>query len=345
MKILYIGQNYGTSLQRNNALKRIGHDPSLIDPYSFLPSNRIIAKWVHLTGAFAFSSLIKNKILSNVKNRSFDLVWIDGGAICEPDLVIKLKEKFGFVINYNNDDPFPLIKFGDYPKWRHYRKSIPYYDLLAVVRKQNVDEVNRFGCKNVLMVFRSADEVFHKSVNFLPGEFEKWKSDVCFVGTWMPGRGSFMSKLIGRKLPLSIWGDRWNKSKHWNQIKPFWKGPGSFSTDYSKIIQASKISLGLLSIGNRDLHTQRSVEIPAIGGLFCAKRTPEHLSMYVEGREAVFWDNADECANVCLELLNSPVLRDKIALAGHQRCLQNNYFNEPTLEKILNQAKISGLNH
>jgi spore maturation protein CgeB len=343
MKILYIGQNYGTSLQRCHALKRIGHDPFLIDPYAYLHYNKFVAKWIQMTGAFAFSTRVKSQILENIQEKHFDLAWIDAGAVCEPDLIMELKNKFGFIINYNNDDPFPLKEYGDYNKWRLYRKSIPYYDLLAVVREQNVKEVNELGCKNVLHVFRSADEIHHKPVVLNSDEIKRWKSEVCFVGTWMPERGPFIARLLKKKLPLSIWGDRWHKSAEWNLIKPHWKGPGVFNTDYSKIIQSSKICLGLLSIGNRDLHTQRSVEIPAIGGLLCAKRSTEHLQMYTEGQEAVFWDNADECANMCLELLKSPNLRDEIARRGHARCLTNNYFNEPTLKHILEKAYEIGL--
>lgn len=343
MNILYIGQNYGTSLQRCQALKRIGHDPYLIDPFALIQSNRFVAKWIHLTGAFALSTWVKNQIIKDIEKKHFDLVWVDGGVLCEPDLIIKLKNKFGFVINYNNDDPFPLKEYGDYGKWRLYRESIPYYDLLAVVRKQNIKEVKEYGCKNVIHVFRSADEILHKPVVLNSDEVERWKSEVCFVGTWMPKRDSFIIRLLKRKLPLSIWGDRWHKSAEWNFIKPHWKGPGVFNSDYSKIIQSSKICLGLLSIGNRDDHTQRSVEIPAIGGLFCAKRSAEHLQMYTEGREAVFWDTADECADVCFDLLKSPDLRIEIARRGHERCLSNNYFNEPTMKHILDQAFEIGL--
>ena len=57
--------------------------------------------------------------------------------------------------------------------------------------------------------------------------------------------------------------------------------------------------------------------------------------MYEEGREAVFWKDADECARICKELLDDPERCKKIAKQGHDRCHKNNYFNEPMLSKII----------
>jgi spore maturation protein CgeB len=108
-----------------------------------------------------------------------------------------------------------------------------------------------------------------------------------------------------------------------------------YTTDYIKPILASKISIGLLSKDNRDLHTTRSVEIPALGSLLCSQRTSEHLNMYQEGKEAVFWSNADECSDICKTLLNQPDKRASIAKYGHMRCKTNNHFNEPMLSELL----------
>ena len=96
-----------------------------------------------------------------------------------------------------------------------------------------------------------------------------------------------------------------------------------------------QICLGLLSKGNRDLHTRRSVEIPYIGSLLCAERTREHLTMYKEDEEAVFWDTPEECAQKCLALLADEEKRSRIAEAGHLRCMASDYLNEPVMRRIL----------
>lgn len=332
MKILHIGRSHGTTYHRYQALKRLGHEVTMVDPFTVLPSNRWVAKWIYETGAWGLEKRVEKYVLDVTAGAHFDLALVDGGFVIGPGLVKALGSKIGFVANYNVDDPFPTA---DWRKWRLYRDSIPYYDLLVVVREQNISEVKLAGAKNVLHVFRSADEVAHKPIPLTDVDRVKWASQVAFVGTWMPERGPFMARLLERGVPLSIWGDRWHKAREWNQIKDAWRGSGVFNQDYNRIIQSSKICLGLLSRDNRDFHTQRSAEIPALGGLFCAERTAEHQQLYEDGHEAVFWNDADECADICLDLLKSPEKCREIAFNGHARCLKNNHFNEPMLRRII----------
>ena len=280
------------------------------------------------------NGLIK-KVLDSINGMEFDFCLVDGGYVVDPRLVQELKRKCKYIVNFNVDDPFSSPHWR---KWRLYRESIPEYDLLTVVRTQNIDEVGLSGAKKVQHVLRMADELAHKPIELSTNDKANWASDVCFIGTWMPERGPFMAKLIEQGVPLSIWGDRWQKSKEWKIIQAAWRGPGIYTSEYIKPIIAAKICLGLLSKGNRDLHTQRSVEVPAVGGLLCAERTTEHMDMYEEGKEAVFWEDADECADVCKALLKDPERCKYIAKRGHERCLENNYFNEPALEKIISCA-------
>lgn len=332
MKILHIGRKHGTTYHRYQALKRLGHDVILVDPFTFLPTNRWMAKWIYETGAWGLEKSIERHVLDSITDLDFEFALVDGGYVIGPDLIKSLRKKIGYVANYNVDDPFSK---SEWRKWRLYRESIPYYDLLVVVREQNINEVKLSKAKNVLHVFRTADEIAHRPVTLSDAECISWRSQVAFVGTWMPERGPFMARLIERGVPLSIWGDRWQKASEWSLIKNVWRGPGVFNEDYNRIIQTSKICLGLLSKDNRDLHTQRSAEIPALGGLFCGERTSEHKRMYEDGLEAVYWDNADECADVCLDLLRHPAKCEQIALNGHARCIKNDLFNEPMLKKII----------
>src|SRR5208282_6242884 len=106
--------------------------------------------------------------------------------------------------------------------------------------------------------------------------------------------------------------------------------------EYVRAIQCAKICLGLLSKGNRDLHTTRSLEIPAIGSLLLAERTVEHEMLYREDEEAVFWSDADECAEKCFALLADEARIRRIAAAGHARALANGHFNEKVVSMVLN---------
>lgn len=333
MKILYLGEGNGTSKQRSDALVRLGHEVKLIDPDNFLPKNSFLFKWRWKTGGLFLENYVRKKVLSSLDKNKFDLVIVNGGSLVGPGLVQELKKYANAVVNYNIDDPFGTR---DLKLWRLYLKAVPYYDLLVVVREANVAEAYALGAKKVAQIWRSADEVAHRPRTLTQEDYLQWGSDVLFVGTWMPERGSFMAALIEAGIPLTIYGDRWHKAKEWPIIRQAWKGKPLYEADdYAKAIQTAKISLGLLSKGNRDFHTTRSLEIPALGGLLCAERTVEHLQLYKEGEEALFWSDEKECIRVCQQLLQDADMCKQIAQKGRAKCIQNNSFNEAIMKKII----------
>jgi hypothetical protein len=206
------------------------------------------------------------------------------------------------------------------------------------MREVNVTEACQRGARDVLRVFMSADERQHAPLHLTTAEQERWRSDVLFVGTWFPERGSFLLRLIDLGLPITLYGSNWQKAPEWSRLRPYWKGSQLEGRDYVAAIQCSKICIGLLSKGNRDQHTTRSIEIPAIGALLCAERTAEHQAMYVEGEEALFWRDAVECAQACLLATRDEQRRLSMAAAGHARTFRNAHYNEPVLARIIERA-------
>jgi len=339
MRIAYIGQHRGTSLHRGRALERLGHAVTIIDPWSWLPQGRWVGPWMHRAGGMGSNILLARRIAEAVAIARPDLVWVDQGEWFGPRILRAIRERCGAavpIVNYTIDDPFGGR---DGRRFAPYLKAQPNYDLVAVVREPNVAEAMQAGARRVIRVYRSADEVAHRPRELTETQQQHFASEVAFVGTWMPERGPFMAELIRHGVPLSIWGDRWQKAPEWPQLAPHWRGPGlTMDDDYAAAILASKVSLGLLSKGNRDLHTTRSLEIPALGGLLCAERTREHLELYDEVCEAVFWDDAAECAEQCRALLADEARRKAIAAAGHVRALRNGHYNEEVMQGIIDAA-------
>jgi spore maturation protein CgeB len=343
VKILYIGEDAGTSRHRANALCRNGHVVHILDPRSLFiglrQCQRIIDKWVFETGGLFLETFVSHRIQRKVTNTDYDLVWVNGGELVGPELVQALRRFGARIVNYNNDDPFGDR---DRNKWRVYRRAVRFYDLVVVVRESNVKEAYRLGAKRVLCVYMSADEVAHAPRALRSEDEKQWSSEVAFIGTWMPERGAFLARLIELGLPISIWGDRWKKAIEWSTVGPYWRGPGLETDAYAKAVQHSKICLGLVSKGNRDLSTTRSFEIPYLGGLLCAERTTDHLELYVEGDEAVFWSDADECAEICKQLLQDAKTRKRIAASGRIRAIQNGHLNQNVTQRILREIVENG---
>jgi spore maturation protein CgeB len=270
-----------------------------------------------------------------LKENSYDLCFVDSGEWVPPSVIKLLKKHTGKIVNYNIDDPLGMR---DAARFRVYRRSVPFYDLCAVVRIENVAEAEQLGAKDVMRVFRSYDEVSHAPRSLTEADRLRWQADVLFLGTWFPERGPFLVDLVNRGVPLTIRGANWNKAPEWGVLQPYWKGGQLQGSEYAMAIQCAKVSLGLLSKGNRDLHTTRSLEIPALGGLLCAERTTEHRDMYEEGEEALFWGDPEECARVCLMILADDARRNRIAAAGHARSLVGGHRNELVLQAIIERA-------
>ncbi len=335
MDVLYVGPDRGTSRHRAQALDRLGHRVHVIDPRVLVERSRLVARWAWWTGALFLEELSRRYVLARIAGREFALALVDGGELVGPALVRDLRRRCGAVVNYNADDPYGRR---DGPRWRLYLKAVPEYDLVVVVREINVAEAYARGARRVLRVYRSADEEAHAPRSLTPADRSRWTDDVMFIGTWMSERGALAAELIRAGVRLSIYGDGWQKAPEWPTFRRAWRGPAIYGDEYVKAIQSAKVCLGLLSKGNRDLHTNRTMEIPFAGGLLCAERTSEHRALYREGVEAVFWSDARECAERCRELLADGLARVEIATSGRRRCVTNGYLNEPVMSRVLCEA-------
>jgi spore maturation protein CgeB len=336
MRIAYIGTRTGTSGHRKAALERLGNNVFHLDPGLYRPAGRPGIYWMKYGGSVGLTGQIRRMLERDLGERRFDVAWVDHGELISRDCVNMLKRVSKAVLCYNVDDPFGRR---DVNLWHQYKRAVPEYDLLVVVRKPNVEEAYRAGAKQVKLVFRAADEIAHRRTVMQNLDNESRTSEVLFLGTAFPERGPFMLELMERGVPITIQGDRWNRLKEWPLLRGVWNGPGIYDDkQYAQSIVGAKVCLGLLSKGNRDLHTQRSMEIPSLGAVLCAERTEEHELLYSDRKEAIFWKDAEECANVCKELLNNEQLRRSIANAGHERFKKNNWTNMRVAQEILSSV-------
>lgn len=333
--ILYLGPVSGTCLDRANALRRLGHEVEHLDLRELLPRTPWVDRITWRLGGDWFAPLLRRPLAAALQGKRFDLCHVDGGEWVNPAVLQLLRQHAGRVINYSIDDPFGPR---DGARFRAFRQAVPHYDLIAVVREENVAEARALGARRVTRIYRSADEVSHAPRPITQESAERWASKVLFLGTWFPERGPFLLDLIRHGVPLTIRGPNWHKAPEWAALQPHWRGGAIGGDDYALAIQCAKLNLGLLSKDNRDLHTTRSLEIPALGAVLCAERTSEHVAMYEEGREAVFWRDARECAEVCARLLADDAQCQAMAAAGHRRLRANGHYNEVIMGSLIEQG-------
>lgn len=340
ISILYFGDSFSgsTSRQRAEALIRLGHSVNVMDPYKpFQKSLTGLRGGLNFRTGYRFlqsemADWLQN-VVDNLSQRP-DIIWVDLGELFGTRCMAILKSLSCPIILYNIDDPTGRR---DGMRFDSLLKSLASYDLVVAMRNQTRDEFRKLGAKNVMRVFMSYDETVHKPFDSIQEIPENLRSEVVFIGTWMryEKRDEFMLRLIEKGVPVSIWGNRWQKSPHFERLKQHWRGNALYGRDYVAAIQGSKICLGMLSKGNRDQHTTRSLEVPFAGGLLCAERTAEHQQLYQENSEAVFWKDADECADVCLKLLKDDEAREKIRKQGMLKVRSLKLGHEDVCRQIL----------
>ena len=338
IRVLFLGEsNRGsTSYHRFDALRRIGCDVTLIPVNDFVNLGGQLRRKCHvLTGFRYHQKTILQRLRERVSDQRFDIIWVDSGWWCGPKIAEYLKSVGTKLVLLNLDDPTgprePL-------HWKSLIRSIPLFDLCLVVRPETQRDFIELGCKNTLHVWRCYDEVAHapERADSIPqGEL---CSEVAFIGTRMENRHEFLIRLIELGVPLSIWGNGWQRGPGWRILKPFYRGSGLEGDAYVAAIKRAKINLGLLSKLNRDKHTTRSSEIPYAGGVVCMPKTNEHLSMFDDNSEAVLWDSPEECASRCHRLLNAPEELEKIRQNGRKRILALNLGNENLVAKSIASA-------
>lgn len=314
------------------AIERRGHEVLHTDPYAEITKNKLVEYWSWHTGALGTSLLAEQTVRRDVGDGHFDVAFVDNGELISPRTVDFLKSRTSGVSLFLRDNPFVPR---DGLRWRTLLAALPRYDLFVTRRTSTAEEATSRGVKSVMHTTLFADEILHQPQAPTAEERAKYGAPVSFVGTWFPERGPFIETLVRRGVPLKVIGHRWSRAANYSTFAHV-VVPGYLSPrEYSAAVRSSSIAIAMLSKGNADLHTARSLEIPAMGVLFCAERTSEHLAMYKEGAEAVFWSSAEECADICLALLEDPDRIARIAAAGRRRVAASDHWTEPTMERIL----------
>jgi spore maturation protein CgeB len=100
-------------------------------------------------------------------------------------------------------------------------------------------------------------------------------------------------------------------------------------------ICATKINMCCLRKLNRDLQTDRTMEIPACAAFMLGERPHEHQRLFKEGLEAEFFAKDQEMLAKVTYYLSHEAERTAVARAARQRCLASKYSRQDRLREML----------
>ena len=280
---------------------------------------------------------VNHKILDVTRLKKPDLLWIEKGNMIYPSTLKAVHDVSPNtkIYAYSDDDMFHAINHT-----RAYVKSLPYYDTVFVTKSYNAnaDELPAMGAKQCIMVDKAYDPDQHKPLELSSAEQIELVCDVSFIGSYAPERGEVLNFLAKSGVSVVVWGNGWEifKPENRNLVitkKPLVNVPNDLRL--TKGINAAKINLGFLRKINRDLQTDRSIEIPACRGFMLAERSVEHEQLFEDKKEAVYFENKTELLNKIRYYLKHKQERIQIAKAGYERTRRDGYSHKDRMEKML----------
>lgn len=338
MKILSVGGMDGlsnTCLHRHWALEKIADEIDIVNTSGFTSLWYKIAYHLFLYG-FPVRLPENNRenelVIQQIDSNRYDIVWIDKGITINPETLTYIKRKSpGTIIVSYSPDNMALR----HNQSQQYIECVSLYDYIVTNKSYIIEDLQKLGAKHVCFVNNSYEETFHHPFNLTDEERKELGGDVGFVGAWEKERCDSILYLVDNGIKVRVFGDvKWNKyigySPNLDIVGHLLRGE-----DYSKALQAFRISLCFLRKMNFDKQTTRSVEIPACGGFMLAERTDEHLAIFEEGKEAVYFSSNEELLEKCRYYLEHEEERNSIAMAGRERCQTSGYSNEGMVRKVL----------
>jgi len=342
MELIYVGDmnSFRRSYQRLMAMRDLEHK---VDAFSTRPvpwrpgMGKEPSLYYRVRNKLGYPIDITDvnaKLVKAVEQNNCDAVWIEKGLMIRPRTLKRIKDicPQATLAFYSEDD-----MYAKHNQSAYFRRCLPLYDIVFTTKSYNVEELPQIGARRVVFVDKAYDRATHRPLPVTEEEKQRLRADVIFVGSFEEDRAQQMLYLAENGFPVRVWGGRWEawKDRHPNLTV---EGRPIYGEDYVKALCASKIALCFLRKINRDLQTDRTMEIPACGVFMLAERTREHLRLFEEGEEAEFFDSKKELLEKVRYYLEHDGERERIAKAGRRRCVESGYSHHDRLKYMLNMV-------
>lgn len=354
----YMGRGQ-TSGMRSAAFTRLGYDVASVDAGSLWKGAGYLTR--QLAQRMPHGERIERlnaAVLSASKSHEPQVVWLEKQEYLYPETIEQLRARGALTIHYNPDPYFTL----DWKRTPLADACVGKYDVLVVTKRYELQQYRREARGEVIYSQLGYDKVGHAPPAH-PVEIPSEK--VVFVGGWEPRRERLLAAAAAITPDVAVWGYGWHIAQQ-SRLRPLRalrlgrltpgrtlylgapvpelqqsikEGESSvgeiYEDGYSRVVAGSKIALGFVREVCPDEHTTRTFEIPAIGGFMLADRTDEHLELFSEGEEAEYFASDEEYLDKVRFYLANQSAREKIARAGHARCMSSGYSYDDRIRVVM----------
>jgi spore maturation protein CgeB len=339
MNILFIGSTQGDrcSLYYFTSFTRLGHTAIPVDPQYFEGKTAVERLHIRIRkGPYTRKvDAVSDRIIDMCRKNPFDIVFVMAENFFSHETIesIRTSVKRPPIFIYHSHDN----NFSDgIMKPRDFDWTIRAYDFVFTTKSQNVARYNAIGQPNAIYVPSAYEHTVHRPIPDAESRFASKKINACFIGTYDQSRLKFLNAVGWDK--LQVFGSNWRRYPgfltHRNQIHP---NP-IYYLEFSDVISHSRCNLGLLREEAQDLHTQRTFEIPACGGMQIAPRNDEILGFFEDKKEIACFSTPEELKDVVQYYLNHESERESIAKRGYERVTRDKHTYLDRAELMIRTA-------
>ena len=267
--------------------------------------------------------------------KKFEIIWIEKSTMMRASTLRHLKRvnPSCVLVSVSEDDMIAKHNYSAY-----YAECLPLYDIVFTTKTYNIEELKDAGAQKVLFF----QDSFAEDTHFPLTDHDKVEAKifpVSFVGTFESERAESVLYLANHGVQVHIFGNGWDAMAGRNDNLIIYGRP-VYADEYRLVINQSLINLGFLRKINRDVVTNRSIEIPACGAFMLAERTDRHLSLFQEGTEAEFFSSNKELLNKVQGYLSDPQKAITAGRNAYKRCNKSKYDMRSGVQKMLHQIRL-----
>jgi spore maturation protein CgeB len=212
-----------------------------------------------------------------------------------------------------------------YSTSRNMLESLPLYDIVFSFSMSFKKNISKLGAKKVEYLPFAFDPFIHNKIPVGGDESITYLYDVVFVGCWDKGREKTLSLLC--KFKLGIWGPGWDRVSplsglNNNIVKSSIIGAQEMSNIYSK----SRLCLNPLRDQNTNSHNMKTFEIPAMGGVMLTNKTVDHLNLFIDEKEIIYYRNNDDIIAVVNKYIKNDCQLKQISDRSHNKVIKNHRY-------------------
>jgi hypothetical protein len=272
------------------------------------------------------------RVLQIVRTFAPDVLLTTGLAPVDARTLGTIGELGSVRLNFLTDDPWnPAHR----ASW--FQEALPQYDRVFTPRRANVADLEAAGVPAVsVLAFAYAPDVHFPEAPATAAH--DWDVDVMVAGGADQDRVDIIAPIVQAGFNVGLYGGYWDRFR---ETRDAARGHLD-AAGLRQATGAARICLGLVRRANRDGHSMRTYEVPAMGGCLIAEDTADHRALFGPDGDAVaYFSRAEDVVLKVAALVRRDDLRRDLAQRVHAVVTSGAHTYADRLQAMLQAIDIS----